>query len=83
MSDIIPTEKELHVARQGIYFQLINNTQILDSYPNLATAIVELGLDGFIENQVQVIASSRAWVRVTENRLNKLNRSEERLNNGG
>ena len=83
MSDTIPTKAEEHTARQGIYFQLINNTQILDSYPNLTTAIVELGLGEFIENQVQVIASSRAWVRVTELRLNKLNRSEERLNNGG
>ena len=70
MVDVVPTELELHTARQGIYFQLKNNTQILDSYPNLATAIDKLGLGEFIENQVNVIASSRAWVRYTESRLN-------------
>ena len=69
MSDVIPTKTEIHMARQGIYFQLINNTKLTEKYDNLIMAIVELGLEDFIENQVQVIASSRAWVRVTENRL--------------
>ena len=71
MSDIEPTYLDMHQARQGIYFQLINNTEILNSYANLATAIDELGLYEFIENQVQVIASSRAWQRESEKRLNK------------
>ena len=69
--DIEPTYLDMHQARQGIYFQLINNTEILNSYDNLATAIEELGLYEFIENQVQVIASSRAWQRESEKRLNK------------
>ena len=69
--DIEPTYLDMHQARQGIYFQLINNAEILNSYDNLATAIEELGLYEFIENQVQVIASSRAWQRESEKRLNK------------
>lgn len=71
MSDIEPTYLDMHQARQGIYFQLINNTEILNSYPNLATAIDELGLYEFIENQVQVIASSRAWQRESAKWLNR------------
>jgi len=80
MTDVVPTATELHIARQGIYFQLRNNTELGSRYESLAEAIDELGLGDFIENQVQVIASCRAWVRVTENNLRE---SEERLNNGG
>ena len=88
MTDVKPTKTELHVARQGVYFQLKNNTRILDSYPSLAEAIDKLGLGNFIENQVKVIASSRAWSRHNEQRLNNIlkqhyPKSEERLNNGG
>ena len=69
--NIEPTYLDMHQARQGIYFQLINNTEILNSYDNLATAIEELGLYEFIENQVQVIASSRAWQRESAKWLNR------------
>ena len=83
MSDITPSKDEVNAARSGIYIQLKSTTNLIEIYGSLSNAIEVLNLYDFIENQVQVIASSRAWVRVTELRLNKLNRSEERLNNGG
>ena len=83
MADITPSKDEINAARSGIYTQLKQTTNLVAVYGSLSNAIEVLNLYDFIENQVQVLASSRAWVRVTENRLNKLNRSEERLNNGG
>lgn len=69
MSDVIPSKDEIEAARQGIYLQLKETTTLVERYGSLTNAIVRLSLDEFIENQVQVIASSRAWVRETENRM--------------
>jgi len=69
MSDVTPSKDEINAARSGIYLQLAANTKLIDIYGSLPNAIKALDLDYFIENQVQVIASSRAWVRVTEVRL--------------
>ena len=67
--DIVPSKNEINTARNGIYLQLKATTKLSDVYGSLTNAIAELDLDDFIENQVQVIASSRAWVRYMENRL--------------
>lgn len=62
MTDVIPSEDEIQAARKGIYTQLLS-TKLSDKYGSLSQAIEELNLYDFIENQVQVIASSRAWSR--------------------
>ncbi len=70
MSDILPSDDEITAARTGIYIQL-HTTLIADHFGSLTGGIKLLGLDDFIENQVMTNASRVAWVRYTENRLNK------------
>jgi hypothetical protein len=69
MTDITPTTEQLNTARRGIYLQLRATTNLVEQYGSVAMAIEVLGMNDFIENQVEVIASCRAWVSHTENRL--------------
>ena len=72
MTDVTPSTNEINAARTGIYIQLRETTNLVNLYGSVANAVEILNLGDFIENQVQVVASSRAWVRRTENRLNKV-----------
>ena len=72
MTDVLPSTDEINAARNGVYMQLRETTNLVAVYGSLTQAIETLGLSDFVENQVQVIASSRAWVRHTENRLRNI-----------
>lgn len=56
-----PTEKDLAHARAGVMIQLRTHCGELE---------IE-GLDSFIDNQVQVIASQRAYIRHLHDILHK------------
>jgi hypothetical protein len=67
--NVYPSKEQLNVARSGIYLQLKATTKLAEIYGSLTAGIDALGMGEFIENQVQVLASSRAWVHRTEMRL--------------
>lgn len=56
-----PTDTDIEIARQGVMTQLQSYCGELDAE----------GLQSFIDNQVQVIASQRAYIRHLHNILHK------------
>jgi len=71
-----PTETELEIARNGIMTQLRSHCS---DFAELAegdleqalSELNEMGLKGFIDNQVEVIASQRAYIRSLNNIINE------------
>lgn len=71
-SDVVPHEDELMIARSSTMLQLTETTRLVELFGDIETAIDELGMRDFIENQIKVKAQDRAWVRVTENRMREM-----------
>ncbi|ASV44421.1 hypothetical protein PBI_SCTP2_406 [Salicola phage SCTP-2] len=66
--DVEPTEEDLRTARHGVMLQLRNHCEAFKELTNgdldqALDMLGEMGLNNFIENQVQVIASERAYSR--------------------
>lgn len=71
-----PTETDLEIARNGIMTQLRSHcaafADLADGDLDQAIAeLNEMGLAGFIDNQVRVIASQRAYIRSLNNIINE------------
>ena len=67
--DIKPTKQDILIATRGIYTQLSSCPELMAEYHSVANAVEKLGLYGFIDNQVKVMASSVAWQREADRRL--------------
>lgn len=67
--DVIATEDQIRIARNGLFMQLKANTKMVEVYGSLSEAIDALGLSDWIEHETKVRAQQIAWVHRTEIRM--------------